>query len=400
MEGKNGFIRGMIITFFAFVLAFALFTKVGNYHVVFYRSTSNSGDSKAVTVSDIDFGAVVSKIRSLNKIIEDTFLFDYDTNELVEDLYKGYITGLNDKYTSYYTKEEYEELMSDSSGTYKGIGVSITKEDDKILIKEVFADSPAKKAGIKVDDELKAVNNKNISEFETTSDIVKEIKSVDSAKLKVYRASTDKTLEIEVELAEVDQNTVNYKMLDNNVGYLQITKFEEVTTEQFKSAMKALDKKGMTSLVLDLRDNPGGTLTSVVNVADYLLPEGTILSIEDKNGKSRKYKSDESAFGKPMAVLINGNSASASEVLAGAIKDYKAGTLIGTTSFGKGIVQNIYPLSDGSGLKLTTAKYYTPAGNYIHGKGIDPDIKIEQSKDEKNDNVLNKAIETLTKESK
>ena len=187
-------------------------------------------------------------------------------------------------------------------------------------------------------------------------------------------------------------------MLDSKVGYLQITKFEDVTTEQFENAMKALDKKGMESLVLDLRDNPGGTLSSVVNVADYLLPKGKILSIEDKNGNKKEYKSDASAFGKPMAVLINGNSASASEVLAGAIKDYKAGTLIGTTSFGKGIVQNIYSLSDGSGLKLTTAKYYTPAGNYIHGKGIEPDIKIEQSKDTKNDNVLNKAIETLTKE--
>lgn len=399
MEGKKGFFKGMLLTFIAFVLAFVLLTKVGNYHFVVYHATSGNTDSKAVTVSDIDFGSVVSKIRSLNKIIEDTYLFEYDTNEVVEDLYKGYIAGLNDKYTSYYTKEEYNDLMSDSSGTYKGIGVSISKEEDeRILIKEVFANSPAKKAGIEVDDELKAVNDKDISKFETTTDIVKEIKGNDKAKLKVYRASTDKTLEVEVELADVDQNTVNYKMLDNKVGYLQITKFEDVTTEQFKSAMKALDKKGMESLVLDLRDNPGGTLTSVVNVADYLLPKGKILSIEDKNGNKKEYKSDASAFGKPMAVLINANSASASEVLAGAIKDYKAGTLIGTTSFGKGIVQNIYSLSDGSGLKLTTAKYYTPAGNYIHGKGIEPDIKIEQSKDTKKDNVLNKAIETLTKE--
>ena len=395
MEGKKGFLGGMLVTFFAFVFAFVLFIKVGNYHLVVYHATSDSNDSKAVTVSDIDLNAVVSKIRSLNKIIEDTYLFDYDTTELVEDLYKGYITGLDDKYSSYYTKEEYDELMSDSSGTYKGVGVSISKEDDKILIKEVFSDSPAKKAGIKVGDELKEVNGKDISKFETTSDIVKEIKNGDSAKLKIYRSSTDKTLEVEVELAEVDQNTVKYKMLDENIGYLQITKFEEVTTKQFENAMKALEKKGMTSLVLDLRNNPGGTLASVVNVADYLLPKGKILSIEDKNGKSRTYKSDASAFGKPMAVLINKNSASASEVLAGAIKDYKAGTLIGTTSFGKGIVQNIYSLSDGSGIKLTTAKYYTPAGNYIHGKGIEPDIKIEQSKDEKNDNVLKKAIETL-----
>ena len=399
MEEKKGFFKGMLLTFIAFVLAFVLFVKVGNYHIVVYHATTGNTDSKAVTVSDIDFSSVVSKIRSLNKIIEDTYLFDYDTNEVVEDLYKGYIAGLNDKYTSYYTKEEYNDLMSDSSGTYKGIGVSISKEEDgRILIKEVFADSPAKKAGIEVDDELKAVNDKEISKFETTTDIVKEIKGNDKAKLKVYRASTDKTLEVEVELADVDQNTVNYKMLDSKVGYLQITKFEDVTTEQFENAMKALDKKGMESLVLDIRDNPGGTLSSVVNVADYLLPKGKILSIEDKNGNKKEYKSDASAFGKPMAVLINGNSASASEVLAGAIKDYKAGTLIGTTSFGKGIVQNIYSLSDGSGLKLTTAKYYTPAGNYIHGKGIEPDIKIEQSKDTKNDNVLNKAIETLTKE--
>jgi carboxyl-terminal processing protease len=380
----------------AVFIALVCVVKFGNYHILIYKSSSSENTE---AVDAIDLSEVVSKIESINQLIDDVYLFDYDTTDMVDNIYKGYVAGIGDPYTSYYTEEEYQSLMESSTGTYKGIGVSISSEDGKILIKEVFADGPAQKAGIVAEDEIKGVNGKDVSEFETVSDLVQEIRGNDATKatLTIYRSSTDETMEVELTLEDVDTNTVNYKMLDNGIGYLQITKFETVTIDQFKNAMEDLKSQGMTSLTLDLRDNPGGTLTAVVDIADYLLPEGNILSIEDKNGNTKEYTSDASALDMPMTVLINGNSASASEVLAGAIKDYGAGTLIGTKSFGKGIVQNIYPLGDGTGVKITIAKYYTPAGNYIHGEGITPDIEIEEEENSKEDKVLEKAIEVLTK---
>jgi carboxyl-terminal processing protease len=395
----KGFLSGILCSLAvicAVFIALVCVVKFGNYHILIYKSSSSENTE---AVDAIDLSEVVSKIESINQLIDDVYLFDYDTTDMVDNIYKGYVAGIGDPYTSYYTEEEYQSLMESSTGTYKGIGVSISSEDGKILIKEVFADGPAQKAGIVAEDEIKGVNGKDVSEFETVSDLVQEIRGNDATKatLTIYRSSTDETMEVELTLEDVDTNTVNYKMLDNGIGYLQITKFETVTIDQFKNAMEDLKSQGMTSLTLDLRDNPGGTLTAVVDIADYLLPEGNILSIEDKNGNTKEYTSDASALDMPMTVLINGNSASASEVLAGAIKDYGAGTLIGTKSFGKGIVQNIYPLGDGTGVKITIAKYYTPAGNYIHGEGITPDIEIEEEENSKEDKVLEKAIEVLTK---
>jgi carboxyl-terminal processing protease len=219
----------------------------------------------------------------------------------------------------------------------------------------------------------------------------------------VYRPSTAETLDFDVERRNVVLPSVEGEMLSDNIGYIAVSEWQDNTAEQFKSIEKDLESQGMQSLIVDVRSNPGGLLSSVVDTLDYILPEGTLVYTEDKYGQRQTYTSDASCLNLPIAVLVNGNSASASEIFAGAIKDYNYGTLIGTTTFGKGIVQTIFQLTGGDALKVTTAKYYTPNGNYIHGVGIDPDIELEyeysgptdEAYDMQYDNQLQKAIEIL-----
>ncbi|KIR01202.1 Peptidase S41A [Lachnospiraceae bacterium TWA4] len=388
---KSGVFTTLVVVFLIGV-ALVFVARFNNIHLMVYRSTSTQSSEKG-----IDLDQVVGKLQSINELIGSVFIFDYEVDDTIDGLYKGYLSGLGDKYTDYYNAEEYKQLQESNSGSYKGIGVTISGADGKMMIVEVH-EGPAKEAGILADDEIKAVNDKDISNFKTTTEVVKEIRGNDqtTVKLTMYRASTNKTFDCELVLRDLTQETVNYHMEDtkNKVGYLQITQFEEVTAAQFKEGIKALQEQGMKSLILDLRNNPGGLLTSVVEIADELLPEGLILSIEDKNGQTKEYKSDSKYLNIPMTVLVNENSASASEVLSGAIKDHKVGTLVGVKTYGKGIVQNVFPLGDGSAVKTTTAKYYTPSGNYIHGVGINPDI--EQTDDSK---VLQTALDYLLNES-
>jgi carboxyl-terminal processing protease len=221
--------------------------------------------------------------------------------------------------------------------------------------------------------------------------------------LQVYRPSTAETLEFDVERKNVVLPSVEGEMLSGNIGYIAIGEWQDNTPEQFKALVEEFESEGMESLIIDVRSNPGGLLDSVVEVLDYILPKGTVVYTEDKYGQRKTYSSDADCLQYPMAVLINGNSASASEIFAGAIKDYSYGTLIGTTTFGKGIVQSIFTLPDGDALKVTTAKYFTPNGNYIHGVGIDPDIELEyeyggptdEAYDKQYDNQLQKAIQIL-----
>ena len=205
------------------------------------------------------------------------------------------------------------------------------------------------------------------------------------------------SIDMELTRKIVENRTVKTEMKEGGVGYLKITEFDSVTYEQFQNGLETLEKEGMTALVVDLRDNPGGNLDTVCQILDLLLPEGTIVYTEDKNGErvDTKTSDDEHQFTKPLAVLVNGRSASASEVFSGAVQDYGTGTIIGTQTYGKGIVQTLYSLSDGSCLKLTTAQYFTPDGRNIHGEGITPDIVVEKSADDQTDNQLEKAVETV-----
>ena len=346
---------------------------------------------------------VSGKLDFLKDVIDLKYLEKTDEKTLEENIYKGLLQGLNDPYSVYYTKDEYDALKEETSGSYCGIGALVSQNADTGVITaiNVFKGSPAEKAGMKNGDIIFKVEDKEVT-GEDLNNVVAKMKGEKDTKVKinVYRTSEKEYIDLEVTRDKVDVPTVEHKMLDKSkgIGYIQITQFEEVTYDQFKEALDDLKKRGMKSVIFDLRNNPGGLYDTVCEMLDDLLPEGTLVYTKDKDGNKQEKKSDANFLDMPMVVLQNENSASASEIFAGAIQDFEAGKIVGTQSFGKGIVQSIIPLSDGSAVKLTVEKYYTPKGVNIHGKGITPDVKVEISKDGKKDNQLQKAIEVIEKE--
>lgn len=346
---------------------------------------------------------VSGKLDFLKEVIDLKYLEKTDEKTLEENIYKGLLQGLNDPYSVYYTKDEYDALKEETSGSYCGIGALVSQNADTGVITaiNVFKGSPAEKAGMKNGDIIFKVEDKEVT-GEDLNNVVAKMKGEKDTKVKinVYRTSEKEYIDLKITRDKVDVPTVEHKMLDKSkgIGYIQITQFEEVTYDQFKEALDDLKKQGMKSVIFDLRNNPGGLYDTVCEMLDDLLPEGTLVYTKDKDGKKQEKKSDANFLDMPMVVLQNENSASASEIFAGAIQDFGAGKIVGTQSFGKGIVQSIIPLSDGSAVKLTVEKYYTPKGVNIHGKGITPDVKVEISKDGKKDNQLQKAIEVMEKE--
>ena len=353
-------------------------------------------------LSDLAF---TQKIKYLENMIDEEYLGEISTNKLEEGVYAGLIYGLGDVYSRYYTKDEYEQESVTTEGSYVGIGVAMQKYTaGGVQIVECYKGSTAEEAGVKVDDVITAINGEDITDTEL-QDVVSMIKDNEDKDvvLTVQRKGED-TQEITVKVSNVELPSVFGEMLDENTGYIQITEFKGVTVEQYEEIFADLKEQGMERLVVDLRDNPGGLLNVVCDILRDILPEGLIVYTEDKNGN----RSEETCDGKnpldmPLAVLVNGNSASASEIFAGAVKDYGLGTIVGTTTYGKGVVQSIRQLSDGSAVKLTIANYYTPKGNSINKTGIRPDVEVELSPELLNqeeitheeDNQLQAALNSL-----
>lgn len=347
------------------------------------------------------------KLESIEGLIDENFYFEDDDQAKQDGIIRGYMDSLDDPYSVYYTAEEYASFMEDTGGEYVGVGVQVSQniETKVITVTKVF-DGPAKEAGIISEDVIIKVNGEDISTQEIDA-VVDKIKGEEGTEvtITVYRASDAKEYDFTMPRRKVENPTVEYKMLDNNIGYIQVSSFYEVTGEQFVEAVINLQADGMEGLIVDLRDNGGGLLDIAVSMLDYMLPEGKIVYTADKDGNvTSEFTSDaETQFDMPLAVLVNGYSASASEIFAGAIKDYGTGTIIGTTTYGKGIVQRLFPLEDGSAVKLTIAKYFTPNGNDIHEVGIVPDVEVEldidayrDSEGEK-DNQLDAAIDDILK---
>ena len=349
-----------------------------------------------------------SKLAYLENLIDEYYLGDKDEDKLEEGLYTGLLYGLDDPYSRYYTAEEYEAENSSSQGTYVGIGILMEKNTEGgVKIVKCYEGGPGEEAGLKEGDIISAVDGEDITDKEVSevADIVRN-SDKDSVVLTIHREDVEDAMEITVPITDVELPSVFHEMLDSNIGYIRITEFKGVTSDQYQEAFDDLQEQGMEKLIVDLRDNPGGLLTSVCDILRKILPKGLIVYTEDKDGN----REEETCDGKnelqiPLAVLVNESSASASEIFAGAVQDYGIGTIVGATTYGKGVVQSIRQLADGSAVKLTIANYYTPRGNNINKIGIKPDIEVSldssllnKDKDEithDEDNQLQEAIKAV-----
>ncbi len=348
------------------------------------------------------------KMQLLQNIVKNNYLYasDVDEETMEEYLCKGYMVGLGDEYSAYYTKEEFQELLATVlNGEVSGIGVKFYQDSSTkaITVNEVFEDSPAEKTGVKEGDTLTKVDGNSVS-GKDLSDVVSKVQGDVGTKVKVtfVSASSGKEYTKTITRAKVTVNTVSGKMLENNIGYIRISEFTQETHTQFDKVYKKLQKEGLDGLIIDLRDNTGGVVATTCEILDELLPEGMLVYTKDKDGNTEKQNSDnKESFDKPIALLVNGYTASASEIFTAAMQDFDKGPVIGTKTFGKGVVQQMFPLSDGSGIKLTISEYFSPKGREINGKGIEPDITIKDTRErqgDSNDAQLKKAIEEIKKE--
>lgn len=342
------------------------------------------------------------KVEALKKLIDEKYMGEVDEDALKEGLYKGYVQGLDDPYSVYYDEEETKELYETTEGEYSGIGAVLSQDlkSGVITLVQIYEDSPADKAGLKDEDILTKVGTLDVTGMDL-SEVVTYIKGEKGTEveLTVLRGEDADEVTVTAVRDTVEAQTVEYEMLEDQIGYLAVSEFDSVTYGQYEEALEALSDQGMEGLVVDLRNNPGGNLNTVCDMLDLVLPEGTIVYMEDKEGKRQTYSSDDAhQLDVPMAVLVNGNSASASEIYAGAIQDHEAGTIVGTQTYGKGVVQQIFDLGDGTSVKLTIAKYFTPKGRSINGEGVTPDLEVEYEPDEKDpeaDNQLEAAAEAV-----
>lgn len=367
----------------------------GNQHE--NSTTGEPATEQAVTEE------LVQKMELVEQVI-DRYFYQEETDKqaMVDSILKGMVSSLGDPYSEYYTAEELQETLESIQGVYYGIGAYVAMDTDMGLAKisGIIDGAPASEVDIRVDDYIYAVGGEETYGLSLT-EVVNLIKGPEYTKVVITFLRDGEYVDVEVERRKVESPTVQQEMFDDGMAYIQITEFDEVTIDQFTEALAVAKGSGMKGLIIDLRANPGGSLNAVVEIARRILPEGLIVYTEDREGNRKEYSCDgKRELEVPLVVLIDGNSASASEILAGAIKDYGLGTLVGTTTFGKGIVQQPITLSDGSAVKLTISTYYTPNGINIHGTGVEPDIVCEFDGDryyseEEYDNQLEKAKEVL-----
>lgn len=431
LESKNKFWKGALVG--ALLTAFAGLIIVGMSLGIFMIGKTAIDGPGQVTESvqagseedSLNLGRITRKLETMQQAVDKYYLFDEDLTEVEDWIYKGMMFGLNDPYTVYYTAEEYNKLTEDTEGEYNGIGVMISQNRSTGLITviKVFANTPALEAGMRPGDILYKVEDEEVTGMDMDLLVKEKIKGKNGTNvtLTVFRQETGEYVDMTMERRHVEVETVTHEMLEDHVGYISVSQFDVITADQFKKAIDDLENQGMEKLVVDLRSNPGGVLDTVVSMLDYILPDDLAIEgdpelarvkkdqtllvyMADKDGKGKQYYcSDKHSVDVPIAVLVNGESASASEVFSGAMKDYGKATLVGTTTFGKGIVQTIIPLDNGTAIKMTTAHYYTPTGFDLHGKGVEPDVEVELKEelktkaivDHAEDNQLQEALKAL-----
>lgn len=397
---KAGFLPGLLAGILVTAVVFLIVILV----LVSRFKAQIGAQSKETKMSALSEEAI-SKISALEGLIELHYLGEIDPEAEENGLYKGLVDALGDPYSEYYTAEEYEDNFTRVTKQYYGIGATLTQDPDTNLVSVVYVypDTPAERSGLKIGDILYSVDGIEGSSV-TLDEYVDMIRGEAGSSIHAVVVREDEEFETDIMREEITLPTVQYEMLDEEIGYIYISNFALNTSEEFEEAVDDLTSQGMEAMIIDIRYNPGGILSSVVKILDDILPQGTVVYTEDKYGKRNDEVSDEEhQMQLPIAVLINENSASASEILAGALRDYGYGTLIGTRTYGKGVVQQTFTLDDGSAVKLTIEEYFTPEGENINGKGIAPDIELEyeflgQEEDEYDyslDNQIQKAVEVL-----
>ena len=419
-QGKSGFWKGFFCAAVLFAALSVVSAGAGSYlggknaqrqpevsveNKENEENEDNEANEETINLITAD-EKVQNKLEKLEYYIRTLYLEEVDDQNLEDYLYYGLIAGIDDPYAAYYNEEETQSMLDASNGSYCGIGAVFSQNmvSGQVTVSRVYEGYPACEAGILPEDILYQVEGEDILGQDLTN-IVTKIKGEADTEVTVSMLRGEEVLDFTMKRQEIHVPTVEYKLLSDHNGYIQITEFDMVTVEQFEEALTTLKAQGMKRLIIDLRNNGGGNVDSVCQIADMLLPEGLIVATEHKDGTREEINSDAQCLNIPMAVLVNGSSASASEILAGALKDYGIATIVGTQTFGKGIVQSVYDLQDGTTLKLTTAKYYTPNGNNIHGVGITPDVEIDLPEElktkvsltTKEDIQLQKAIEVLQK---
>ena len=434
-EGKNRFWKGVLVG--ALVMAFAGLILVGLSAGIFLIGRTVMGDQTQMAGGDsedggLDMDRVSAKMRYIQDIIDRYFLFEEDPEAVEDGIYTGLMYGLGDPYSVYYNEENYASLLEDTSGEYCGIGAMVQQDltTGIMTVVKVFEGSPALEAGMLPGDVLYEVDGENVTGRELDLVVNENIRGEEGTQVTVtvLRGETAEEVELTMERRQVEVTTVESQMLDEKTGYIYVMQFEMVTGGQFKEAVDRLEDQGMEQLIVDLRGNPGGVLDAAVEMLAYILPEdrmdGMLIYTADKDGKGDRYfcrdgkivmesdsgyvtagypMEDGHQLDLPLAVLVNGSSASAAEVFTGAVMDYDAGIVVGTQTFGKGIVQSLVPLGDGTAVKLTTAHYYTPSGFDLHGEGLTPDVIVDLDEELKTqvvvdldeDNQVQAAIEAL-----
>lgn len=398
---RKGFRRGILVTLTVCMAIVCLVT--GFLKKQGFVLTTFKVDTKLT--ADVLSQDVQNKVSEILSVISNYYLGDFSQEEMANGMYKGLVESLGDEYSQYFTPAEYKDYLDQSNSRYEGIGAVLGQDKDtnEIYIQSVYEDSPAKKAGLRAGDVFVSADDVSATDGISVEDFAAKLRGEAGSSIDVVVRRDDEELSFTVIRKAIETPTVNYTMLEDGVGYIQVVRFSSGTADQFEVAIAQLKKQGMEKMVIDMRDNGGGLVTAATDMLDQLLPEGLLVYTENKAGQREEIKSDKKSLDMPICILVNENSASATEIFAGAMQDYKAATLIGTTTYGKGIIQIMIPLSDGGAVKVTTSKYFTPNGRSIHGVGIDPDVELsyeysgnkDEAYDYTKDNQVEKALEIL-----
>ena len=400
---QNGFWKGFLCATLLFGVITVGILSTGKMFRSVAKKTQEPVSKESLVTQDRE---VQSKLKRLENYIRQYYLDEVDDEVLEDYLYYGLVAGLGDPYAAYYNEEETQSMRDSSNGSYCGIGAVFSQNmiTGIVTVSKVYEGCPSYEAGILPGDILYKVEDEDVTGQDLTN-VVTKIKGKEGTTVTITMIRGEEEIEFSMKRQTIEVPTIEFEMMEENTGYILITEFDVITAEQFHQALTQLQQDGMERLIIDLRNNGGGSVDAVCRIADELLPEGVIVYTEYKDGERESRSSDEDCVQMPIAVLMNENSASASEILAGALQDYGLAVIVGTQSYGKGIVQSVFDLRDGTALKITTAKYYTPNGNNIHNVGITPDVeidlpeelktKVELSREE--DVQLQKAKEVLQK---